>query len=412
MKKKKATEKEQEVLGAIAAITNEKVRSIMGKNKITREKPSFYKTIRNVILAGTAAGLIGLLSFCGINSTYQSLSQRTQPQPEIRTAQIYKTTQEQTGKTIETIVESKEGEYKVFFYEGDSNLEIPETAKYTIQKGDRLWSLAKALNIDEKEIPSFVNELVDKQKEYENDESFLERISQDKIYVSKGKIDYRKNVDGIKGDSLEIGDEFYIDQSLVEKYGGDFEKAKELGKLIVKEKPVKEVTKKVAKEIKVKESVKQKQQKEKQEGSKETVGLYMQEKEKPFGIFQKDVANDTEKYYEKLSGQDIEQKSCSYSTPLSIKLPAKQTQRVTENYIKARLGKNMNMDVMEAYSLLDNLKVQEKRQFVKDFKTDFEKAKNEIQRMYKQGKNIEQITQDSEYTWVDEGFVKSIVKYN
>ena len=385
-------------------ITNEGVNEIREKNRITKEKPSFGKKFRKVIYAGLAAVLLGLIGI-GVAGTYDSLNKRPHTQPQIRTAKIYETTQEQTA-TIETIVEGKS---KVFFYEG-TNVQVPQTAEYTIQKGDRVWSLAKALGIKQEKIPAFVNELVDNQKEYENSESFLERISKDTSYVSNGKVNYGKDADGIKGDSLKVGDSFYIDESLVNKYEGDFEKAKELGKLIVKEKPVKQVEKKIEKAQK---PIKQKQEQptQEQKANNENVGLYMQGQEKPFGIFKKDFANDAEKYYETLSGQDIIKSEVKgYSTPLSIKLPVLETQRITENYIKARLGKDMNMDVMEAYSLLDNLSRNEKSQFVKDFERDFEKAKNGIQSMYKKGKNIEQIAKDSEYVWVDEGFVKNIVK--
>ncbi|MBU2652730.1 MAG: hypothetical protein KKA81_17520, partial [Bacteroidetes bacterium] len=371
------------------------------ENKIEKEKTSLYsqlyKKFRKVIYAGTTAVLLGVLGYCGVSGTYESLSQRPQIQPQVRTAQI----QEQ-AKPLEKIVVGKEGKSKVFFYEG-TDVKIPGTVEYKIQKGDRLWSLAEALGISQANIPRFVNELVEKQTDYENSESFLEKISKDTIYVSNGKILHGS--DGIKGDSLDVGDSFYIDESLINKYGGDFEKVKELGNLIVKEEPKQKQTQKV------KQVSEKKQPKQEQKESKETVGLYMPNQEKPFGVFQRDFANDAEKYYENLSGQDIEQKACSYSTHLSIELPAAETQRVTENYIKARLGKNMNMDVMEAYSLLDNLKVEEKRQFVKDFELDYEKATNNIYDMYKQGKNMEQIVNDAEYSWVDEELVRHVVAY-
>ena len=217
-----------------------------------------------------------------------------------------------------------------------------------------------------------------------------------------------ENVDGVRGDSLEIGDEIVIPQDLVEKYKGDFAKAEELGKLITKEKPRVKAMEHAKKTLEEKTEVKSQSSYQKQP-EKELYGLYMPGQEKPFGVWQKNVVNEKEKYYEELSGQNIKQaKVTSYSTPLSIKIPAKQTKKLVQKYLGSRLLQDVNANEDDVYYALDSLSNADKRQFIKDFERDFEHAKTEINNLYKQGKSIEQIVDDSSYAWVDKGLIGAV----
>ena len=73
-------------------------------------------------------------------------------------------------------------------------------------------------------IANFINELIDTQKLYNKNKDFLERIQRDIYWVEKKEVEEKVTYilkygsDGIKGDLIYPGDEFFIPGMLVKKY--------------------------------------------------------------------------------------------------------------------------------------------------------------------------------------------------
>ncbi len=219
-----------------------------------------------------------------------------------------------------------------------------------VERGDILWNIAKSLQVTN--IPGFINDLVAYQSNNSNTKEFLQRIGRDTIYVQNGKVHYAENVDGIKGDLLNVGDIIVIPKELVTQYGGNFKRATQLENIVRESAGISEESKSMTSATKgpkqkyEREQNRQYERKTERRESRTTpratqrtnkkekftftstsavpyiervVGLALPYEEKPFGVWEPSVVDNREEFYERITGKDI--KRVPYSTPFSLSLP-------------------------------------------------------------------------------------------
>lgn len=393
----------------------------------------FMRRNRNTLIAGALTGLIGLGIGYGMgNSGKSNLGVGAGNKELVAAMQMYQqenenlsaTVQEQQQqiKDLETRLETTPTPLQETPEEGPTKpeTETKEIYEHTVERGDRLWSIAEALGVDD--VRGFIDGLVDYQIEHSDDEAFKQRIDKDTIYVKNGKVRYGENVDGIRGDNIDLGDVIVIPQELVDQYSGDFDEVEGLGENIKKEKPRRVRHRRGARETQTSTS--------KIPYVQRVIGLALPWEDRPFGVWEPGIIDEKERYYEELTGLDI--KRVPYSTPFSTSLPrylgekeikdgikAREGEKNTTEeldssvgvkYIEARLTSKLNIGREEAYGLFNNLNPDRQREFQREFYRDLKDAEREAISLRKEGKSVDEVVEDISYAWVDRNFVGSVYK--